>query len=108
MNRLTNPAHGGIRSMRLPLSNQAEIYQRLAKYEDTRLEPEQVKDMAEALKAAREALDEIVNPIQHMHETAEKEGTRLDGGIVIILSENASYLKSIAKKAIDKIAEVGE
>ena len=68
--RLTNPKHGNVRSMRLPLSNQAEIYQRLAKYEDTGLEPKQIEAlqqeneqlqaqngaMVEALKQAREAL----------------------------------------------------
>lgn len=46
--RLTNPKHGGIRSMRLPLSNQAEIYQRLAAYEDSGLSPEQVRGFAKA------------------------------------------------------------
>ena len=46
--RLTNPKHGGVRSMRLPLSNQAEIYQRLAAYEDSGLSPEQVQELAKA------------------------------------------------------------
>jgi hypothetical protein len=46
--RLTNPKHGGIRSMRLPLSNQAAIYQRLAAYEDSGLSPEEVQELAKA------------------------------------------------------------
>jgi hypothetical protein len=45
--RLTNPKHGGIRSMRLPLSNQAEIYQRLAAYEDSGLSPDEVLELEE-------------------------------------------------------------
>lgn len=49
----------------------------------------------------REALDEIVNPIKYMQQTAQKEGLNLNGEMAITLSKEPSYLKRIAEKALN-------
>jgi len=48
----------------------------------------------------REALKQIVNPIKHFQETAEREGAQLNGQVAITLSNSAAYLKEIAEKAL--------
>ena len=66
--RLTNPKHGNVRSMRLPLSNQAEIYKRLAEYEDTGLEPKQIEALQqenEQLQAQNGAMVEALIVANH-------------------------------------------
>jgi hypothetical protein len=67
------------------------------------VQQQEIQKLQAKLDKAREALDEIVYPIKHMQDKAEKEGMRLDGGIAIALGENASYLKNIAIKALTEI-----
>ena len=64
---------------------------------------EQIKQLQAQLELCREALDEIANPISYMRKEAEEQGCQLDGGIAIMLGENASYLKGIAIKALSSI-----
>jgi len=49
----------------------------------------------------RKALDEIANPVKRMVDEANKKGAMLDGQIAIQLANNATYLREIAKKALE-------
>jgi DNA-binding transcriptional MerR regulator len=74
MKRLTNPNHGGIRSMRLPLSNQADIYRRLAAYEDTGLSPGDIKDLQRLCE--KNGLAEYVDMIVEAKRLMTKDNER--------------------------------
>jgi hypothetical protein len=59
----------------------------------------QLKAENERLKAA---LEQISNPIKFMQNNL-KEGEKLDGFYAIQLSQSASYLKDIAKEALESL-----
>lgn len=48
----------------------------------------------------RAALKDIVDPVLKMQREAEKDGCNLNGAMAVMLSENAGYLKEIARKAL--------
>jgi hypothetical protein len=48
-----------------------------------------------------EALENIAQPIKYMQKKAEREGCRLNG-MAVHLSQDAEYLKDIARAAIAK------
>lgn len=52
---------------------------------------------------AMDALKEIVDPIG-VAQSRLKEGERLDGVAVVMLSKDPEYLRSIAKRALDKLS----
>lgn len=54
---------------------------------------------AEVLRL-RVALDEIASPIPFMHKRAEAEGGKLDGRMAVELSDDANFLKAIAREAL--------
>ena len=56
------------------------------------------------LEAAQQALEEISNPIPFMRKRAEQEGGKLNGQMAVALSDDANFLKSIAREAIGKKA----
>ncbi len=53
----------------------------------------------------REALEQIAFPIKHLQQEAEREGAKLDGAMAIALSNDANWLKNIAKKALEGSGE---
>lgn len=53
----------------------------------------------EDVEKLAEALQEIINPIEKMRKDL-KEDERLEGMYAVQLSNDANYLKSIAKKAL--------
>lgn len=59
------------------------------------------------LEIAVSALKDIKNPIEKMRKEADEKGGTLNG-YACILSENAYYLKDIARKALEEIEEVKE
>ena len=63
----------------------------------TQIELEQLKAQNAAYWGA---LDEIADPIKYMRKEADERGCNLDGGMAVALSGSASYLKSIAEKAL--------
>lgn len=54
------------------------------------------------------ALDEIVNPIQHMQIRAKEEGAQLNGMMAVQLASDANYLKQIADRALRENYENNE
>jgi hypothetical protein len=50
----------------------------------------------------KSALEQIAEPIGWMQKNL-KEGERLDGGYAIMLSNDANYLKGIARAALNKV-----
>lgn len=56
---------------------------------------------------AKEALEEIVNPIKVMRDNLQ-EGEQLNGGYAAMLANDANYLRNIAKKVLDEIAGATE
>lgn len=55
-----------------------------------------------SLQIAIKALENIINPIGYMKSQLE-EGDTLNGGYVIMLSENPQFYQNIAKEALKKI-----
>ena len=49
-----------------------------------------------------DALENIAEPIKYMKKRAEREGCRLNG-MAMHLSQDAEYLKDIARSAISKV-----
>src|ERR1035441_1962054 len=49
-----------------------------------------------------QALEEIAEPIPFMRKRAEAEGGKLNGQMAVILSDDANFLKSIARAALAK------
>lgn len=58
--------------------------------------------MKSKLAIAREALKEIVNPIQFMRDRLRAD-ERLNGMMAIQISNNPNYLKEIARKALARL-----
>jgi uncharacterized protein YicC (UPF0701 family) len=56
---------------------------------------------------AKEALEEIVNPIKFMRDRL-KEGEQLNGMFAVQLSNDASHLKEIAQIALNDISSMSE
>lgn len=54
-------------------------------------------------EAQRDALEEIADPIGHMQQRAKEEGRKIDGHMAIVLSNDAEYLKGIARNALSAI-----
>lgn len=52
-----------------------------------------------------EALRKIANPILDLQEEAKKNKMQLDGIMAHSLSENASYLKGLAREALSRIGK---
>lgn len=52
-----------------------------------------------------EALERIANPIEFMQREAKKNGDELNGRAAILLSNDAQYLKDIAKNALTGLIE---
>jgi len=59
------------------------------------------------LEIAVSALKDIKNPIEKMRKEADEKGGTLNG-YACMLSEDAYYLKDIARKALEEIEEVKE
>jgi hypothetical protein len=55
------------------------------------------------LQIAITALEKIANPVKHAQEYAKKHRLGLNGPMVVSMSENAGYLKSIAQSALQDI-----
>lgn len=51
-----------------------------------------------------EALEEIAEPIPFMRKRAEAEGGKLNGQMAVALSDDANFLKSIARAALKETA----
>lgn len=49
----------------------------------------------------KQALETIENPIKHFQKNAEAEGCTLDGGMAYTLSNDADYLKGVARAALN-------
>ena len=49
----------------------------------------------------RTALEAIANPISAMRERAKREGAILNGQMAVAMSNNADYLKNIAREALN-------
>ena len=58
----------------------------------------------EEIREMREAFDEIANPIKYMRQRL-KDGEQLDGVGAAFLSDNATYLKEIAKRQVSKLQQ---
>lgn len=61
---------------------------------------------SEAAEIAMKALAAIANPIKHLKELAEADGTKLNGMAAVMLSEDANWLQGQAKEALRKIKEI--
>jgi hypothetical protein len=62
---------------------------------------DELEDLAADNKRMRRALQEIVDPVRFMREQAEREGKVLDGQWAVRLQDDASYLRGIARKALE-------
>jgi hypothetical protein len=51
----------------------------------------------------KEAMDEILYPVKYMQKRAKESGGELNGVCAVMLSENHSYLKEIARKALHPV-----
>lgn len=49
----------------------------------------------------KHALETIENPIKHFQKNAEAEGCTLNGGMTYALSNDADYLKGVARAALN-------
>ena len=56
------------------------------------------------LAIAKEALEEIADPISFMQKRAEAEGSQIDGRMAIALSGDPNFLKAIARNTLKKLA----
>jgi hypothetical protein len=74
----------------------SETYKRLV--ERTR-EVDKVRKEVERL---REALQTIAFPVKHFQQEAEKAGATLDGEMVMALSNDAGWMKDVARKALEE------
>lgn len=75
-----------------------EICQRLVAMESYRTQSTEVK--TQGPEELLEALQKIQNPVAYLQNSL-KEGERLDGVMAVALSNDANWLKEIARKAID-------
>ena len=50
----------------------------------------------------REALQTIAFPVKHSQQEAEKAGATLDGEMVMALSNDAGWMKDVARKALEE------
>lgn len=58
------------------------------------------------IEIALNALNIIADPIKHLKELAEADGTKLDGRAALVLGEDSDWLRSHAKRALQQIAEL--
>lgn len=77
----------------------SETYKRLI---DRTREVDKVRKEAKQL---REALQTIAFPVKHFQQEAEKAGATLDGEMVMALSNDAGWMKDVARKALEEGGE---
>jgi len=58
------------------------------------------------IEIALKALNFIADPIKHLNELAEADGTKLDGHAALVLGKDSDWLRSHAKRALQQIAEL--
>lgn len=51
---------------------------------------------------AMKALEIISDPIAYLKNEAEKDGGKLNGGMALMIANDANWLSSVAKKALGK------
>ena len=61
-----------------------------------------VDELQKRVDALTNALDKIAYPIQHMQKEAEINGFELNGYWAVKMSEDHTYSKDIARKALEK------
>jgi hypothetical protein len=58
---------------------------------------------SDRLKIALQALEDIRHPLQYLQRKAEEGGNKLNGGMVIRITEDCQLYKDIASEAINTI-----
>lgn len=71
------------------------------------IERQQRAQLAE-IKRLGEALREIAEPVAFMRKRAESDGHKLNGRMAVSLSDDANFLKSIAREALKEAGELSE
>lgn len=61
---------------------------------------EQPASLSSELDRLREALEEIINPVEFLRRRADAAGSKLDGFMAITLAKDPEYLKGIARAAL--------
>lgn len=67
-----------------------------------RIRQSEVDDLQKRVDALTHALDKIAYPIPHMQKEAEINGCELNGYWAVKMSEDHTYSKDIARKALEK------
>ena len=80
-----------------------ECFQRLAEYEDTGRDPNEIAALDHDVAKLQLTLQEIANPIKFLQQRADEQGGKLNGLFAINLATDAGYLKGLAKKALAEI-----
>ena len=60
-------------------------------------------DLEKKYEILKKALEEISEPVLFLQKEAKLQGCILDGSYAAMISQDANYLKDIAKKALKKI-----
>ncbi len=88
----------------IKVKESTEVQDDLRKFADA-LEEKEKEDLDTEVKMqlALTSLDKIAYPIKHFQAEAEKEGKILDGHAAIQLSNDANFIKGMAKSALEVI-----
>lgn len=65
-------------------------------------ESQTLRDLERENAELRQALKHIAYPLKAMQEDADRKGFQIDGRMAVQVSEDANYLREVAKKALSQ------